>query len=100
MPVGPAPAIKTGFKSPLMFVLQPCELCLLNRFMRFFLCSLVARSFYCFPRAALPTLSALAIQAKRIPNLQNRKFVNFWEKNADVETAEVEKVKYLTSRHW
>src|SRR5258708_31232548 len=26
MPVGPAPAIKTGFKSSLMFVLQPCEL--------------------------------------------------------------------------
>jgi hypothetical protein len=41
-------------------------------------------------------LSALAIRAKRIPNLQNRKFANFWEKNADVETVEVEKVKYLT----
>jgi hypothetical protein len=30
MPVGPAPAIKTGFKSSLMFVLQPRELCLVN----------------------------------------------------------------------
>jgi hypothetical protein len=26
MPVGPAPAIKTGFKSSLMFVLQLCDL--------------------------------------------------------------------------
>jgi hypothetical protein len=31
--------------------------------------------------------------------LQNRKFANCWEKNADVETVEVEKVKCLTSRH-
>lgn len=53
----------------------------------------MARSFYCFPSAASPTLSALAIRAKRIPNLQNRKLANLWEKNADVETGEVEKVK-------
>jgi hypothetical protein len=32
MPVGPAPAIKTGFKSSLMFVLQHCDLGLVNRF--------------------------------------------------------------------
>jgi len=41
----------------------------------------------------------MAIRAKPMPNSQNRKFVNSWEKNADVETVEVEKVKYLTSRH-
>jgi hypothetical protein len=41
------------------------------------------------------------IRAKPIPNSQNRKFgkfVNSWEKNADVEAVEVEKVEYLTSR--
>jgi hypothetical protein len=65
--------------------------------MQFFFASRGSGS-YCFPRAASPTLSALAIQAKRIPNLQNRKFANFWEKKAAVETVEVKKVEYLTSR--
>jgi hypothetical protein len=62
--------------------------------------SVVSRDskFCCFPRAASPTLSALTIRAKPIPNSQNRKFVNSWEQNADVETVEVEKVEYLTSR--